>query len=175
MVGVSFVRKFAEPEGVLQPPQSVFAAAVNEMRDGNVAIEEAQITGPFEPVGPGDTPSRQAIFICAPEQGNQRAEEVCATEILSNLANQAYRRPLIQEDVDTLMDFYRVGRGDGQEGFDAGIQLAIERILISPDFLFRVEEDPLNVPPGTDFELSDLELASRLSFFSGALYLIPSF
>ncbi len=165
VVGVSFVRKFTEPEGVLQPPQSVFAAAVNEMRDGNAAIEEAQITGPFEPAGPGDTPSRQAIFICTPEQGNQRSEEICATEILSSLANQAYRRPLIQEDIDTLMNFYRVGRGDGQEGFSAGIQLAIERILISPDFLFRVEEDPLNVPPGTDFELSDLELASRLSFF----------
>ena len=165
VVGVSFVRKFTEPEGVLQPPQSVFAAAVNEMRDGDAAIEQAQITGPFEPAGPGDTPSRQAVFTCTPETGNQRAEEACATEILTRLANLAYRRPLIQEDVDTLMDFYRIGRGDGQQGFDAGIQLAIERILISPDFLFRVEQDPLNIAPGADYELSGLELASRLSFF----------
>lgn len=165
VVGVSFVRKFTEPEGVLQPTQSVFAAAVNEMRDGDAAIEQAQITGPYEPRGPGDTPSRQAILQCTPENSNQRSEEICATEILSSLAHQAYRRPLQQQDIDTLMDFYRIGRGDGQEGFDAGIQLAVERILISPDFLFRVEQDPLNVPPGTDYELSDLELASRMSFF----------
>ncbi|NKB33010.1 MAG: DUF1592 domain-containing protein [Pseudomonadales bacterium] len=165
VVGVSFIRKFTEPEGVLQPPQSVFAAAVNEMRDDNAAIEETQITGPFEPAGPGDTPSRQAIFLCQPDSGNRREEEACATEILSSMAIRAYRRPLIQEDIDTLMDFYRIGRGDGQEGFDAGIQLAIERILISPDFLFRVEQDPLNLPPGTDYQLSNLELAARLSFF----------
>ena len=165
IVGLSFVRRFTEPEGVLQPPQSVFAAAINEMRDGDAAIEQAQITGPFDAAGPGDTPSRRAIFVCTPASNDLSSEEVCATEILSGLANRAYRRPLEQTDIDTLMDFYRIGRGDGQSGFDAGIQLAVERILISPDFLFRVEQDPLNVAPETDYELSDLELASRLSFF----------
>lgn len=165
IVGLSFVRRFTEPEGVLQPPQSVFAAAINEMRDGDAAIEQAQITGPFDAAGPGDTPSRRAIFVCTPAINDLSSEEVCATEILSGLANRAYRRPLQQTDIDTLMDFYRIGRGDGQSGFDAGIQLAVERILISPDFLFRVEQDPLNVAPATDYELSDLELASRLSFF----------
>ena len=165
IVGVSFVRRFTEAEGVLQPPQSVFAAAVNEMRDGDAAIEQAQITGPFEAAGPGDTPSRQAIFVCTPASNDLSSEEACATEILSSLANRAYRRPLQQEDIDTLLDFYRIGRGDGQLGFDAGIQLAVERILISPDFLFRVERDPLNLEAGTDYQLSDLELASRLSFF----------
>ena len=165
IVGLSFVRRFTEPEGVLQPPQSVFAAAINEMRDGDAAIEQAQITGPFDAAGPGDTPSRRAIFVCTPASNDLGSEEVCATEILSGLANRAYRRPLEQTDIDTLMDFYRIGRGDGQSGFDAGIQLAVERILISPDFLFRVEQDPLNVAPETDYELSDLELASRLSFF----------
>ena len=165
IVGLSFVRRFTEPEGVLQPPQSVFAAAINEMRDGDAAIEQAQITGPFDAAGPGDTPSRRAIFVCTPASNDLSSEEVCATEILSGLANRAYRRPLQQTDIDTLMDFYRIGRGDGQSGFDAGIQLAVERILISPDFLFRVEQDPLNVAPETDYELSDLELASRLSFF----------
>ena len=165
IVGLSFVRRFTEPEGVLQPPQSVFAAAINEMRDGDAAIEQAQITGPFDAAGPGDTPSRRAIFVCTPASNDLGSEEVCATEILSGLANRAYRRPLQQTDIDTLMDFYRIGRGDGQSGFDAGIQLAVERILISPDFLFRVEQDPLNVAPETDYELSDLELASRLSFF----------
>lgn len=165
IVGLSFVRRLTEPEGVLQPPQSVFAAAINEMRDGDAAIEQAQITGPFDAAGPGDTPSRRAIFVCTPASNDLGSEEVCATEILSGLANRAYRRPLQQTDIDTLMDFYRIGRGDGQSGFDAGIQLAVERILISPDFLFRVEQDPLNVAPETDYELSDLELASRLSFF----------
>ena len=165
IVGLSFVRRLTEPEGVLQPPQSVFAAAINEMRDGDAAIEQAQITGPFDAAGPGDTPSRRAVFVCTPASNELGSEEVCATEILSGLANRAYRRPLQQTDIDTLMDFYRIGRGDGQSGFDAGIQLAVERILISPDFLFRVEQDPLNVAPETDYELSDLELASRLSFF----------
>ena len=165
IVGLSFVRRLTEPEGVLQPPQSVFAAAINEMRDGDAAIEQAQITGPFDAAGPGDTPSRRAVFVCTPASNDLGSEEVCATEILSSLANRAYRRPLEQTDIDTLMDFYRIGRGDGQSGFDAGIQLAVERILISPDFLFRVEQDPLNVAPETDYELSDLELASRLSFF----------
>ena len=165
IVGLSFVRRFTEPEGVLQPPQSVFAAAINEMRDGDAAIEQAQITGPFDAAGPGDTPSRRAIFVCTPASNDLSSEEVCATEILSGLANRAYRRPLEQTDIDTLMDFYRIGRGDGQSGFDAGIQLAVERILISPDFLFRVEQDPLNVAPESNYELSDVELASRLSFF----------
>ena len=165
IVGVSFVRKLTEPEGVLQPPQSVFAAAVNEMRDGDAAIEVAQITGPYEPAGPGITPSRQAIFTCIPDENDVASEETCAIQILSDIANKAYRRPLEQIDIDTLLDFYRIGRGDGQLEFDAGIQLAIERILISPDFLFRVEKDPQNTTPGMNYELSDMELASRLSFF----------
>ena len=165
VVGVSFVRRFTEPEGVLQPPQSVFAAAVNEMRDGNAAIEVAQITGPFEPSGPGSTPSRDTIFICRPINRDASSEETCAIEILSYIAHKAYRRPLKQPDLDTLLNFYHIGRDDGRFGFDAGIQLAIERILISPDFLFRVEQDPRNIESGSDYQLTDLELASRLSFF----------
>ena len=165
VVGVSFVRRFTEPEGVLQPPQSVFAAAVNEMRDGNAAIEVAQITGPFEPSGPGSTPSRDTIFICRPINRDASSEETCAIEILSYIAHKAYRRPLKQPDLDTLLNFYHIGRDDGRFGFDAGIQLAIERILISPDFLFRVEQDPRNIESGSDYQLTGLELASRLSFF----------
>ena len=165
VVGVSFVRRLTEPEGVLQPPQSVFAAAVNEMRDGDAAIEVAQITGPFDPSGPGSTPSRDSIFICRPAGSDASSEETCAIEILSSIAHKAYRRPLQQLDLDTLLSFYQMGRNDGRFGFDAGIQLAIERILISPDFLFRVEQDPLNIESGSDYKLTDLELASRLSFF----------
>ena len=165
VVGVSFVRKFTEPEGVLQPPQSVFAAAVNEMRDGDAAVEQIAITGPFEGGDAGDTPSRRAVFNCRPADNTQAGEDACAREILSALGRRAYRRPLEPVDLDTLMEFYRRGRGDGRLSFDAGIQLALERLLISPDFLFRVERDPAAIEPGSVYELSDLELASRLSFF----------
>ena len=163
VVGVSFVRKFTEPEGVLQPRQSVFAAAINEMRDGDAAVEHVTITGPYGPGGPGDSPARRAVFTCRPTSNASADEEACASEILSSLARQAYRRPIDEADLRTLMDFYRAGRSDGS--FDAGIQLALERLLISPDFLFRVEHDPVDVAPGTVYALSDLELASRLSFF----------
>ena len=165
VVGVSFIRKFTEPEGVLQPPQSVFAAAVNEMRDGDAAVEQIAITGPFEGGAAGDTPSRRAVFSCLPADNTQAAEDACATEILSALGRRAYRRPLQPADLDTLMEFYRRGRDDGRSSFDAGIQLALERLLISPDFLFRVERDPADIEPGSVYGLSDLELASRLSFF----------
>jgi mono/diheme cytochrome c family protein len=163
IVGVSFVRKLTEPEGVLQPPQSVFAAAVNEMRDGDAAVEQVAITGPFETNGPGNTPSRRAVFSCQPANDTATEEDACASEILSSLARRAYRRPLENSDLATLMNFYRAGRDEGS--FDAGIQLALERLLISPDFLFRVERDPGTIEPGTNYKLSDLELASRLSFF----------
>ena len=119
-----------------------------------------------EPEGePGSTPSRRTIFTCSPDGNDSSSEEACAIEIISDIANKAYRRPLEQTDIDTLLDFYRIGRGDGQLTFDSGIQLAIERILISPDFLFRVEREPENIGPGLNYNLSDLELASRLSFF----------
>ena len=163
LVGVSFVRKFTEPEGVLQPRQSVFAAAVNEMRDGDAAVEQVTITGPFGGGGPGGPPSRRAVFTCRPASDASPDEEACAREILSSLARQAYRRPVEPGDLETLMDFYRTGRSD--DSFDAGIQLALERLLISPDFLFRVERDPTDIAPGTVYALSNLELASRLSFF----------
>ncbi len=163
LVGVSFVRRFTEPEGVLQPRQSVFAAAVNEMRDGNAAVEHVAITGPYGSGGPGDTPSRRAVFTCRPASDASSDEEVCAREILSSLARHAYRRPVEAHDLATLMEFYHAGRSDGS--FDAGIQLALERLLISPDFLFRVERDPTGIAPGTVYALSNLELASRLSFF----------
>ena len=163
VVGVSFVRKFTEPEGVLQPRQSVFAVAVNEMRDGNAAVEHVAIGGPYVSEGPGDTPSRRAIFLCDPASAARADEETCASTILGTLARRAYRRPVKGPDLDTLMTFYRAGREDGS--FDAGIQLALERLLISPDFLFRVVRDPTDIAPATAYALGDLELASRLSFF----------
>ena len=163
VVAVSFVRRFTEPEGVLQPRQSVFAVAVNEMRDGDAAVEHVAIGGPYSSRGPGDTPSRDAIFVCQPASEARAEEESCARTILGSLARRAYRRPVEVGDVDVLMDFYRAGRDDGS--FDAGIQLALERLLIAPDFLFRVVRDPTDVVPATAYALSDLDIASRLSFF----------
>ena len=163
VVGVSFVRRFTEPEGVLQPRQSVFAVAVNEMRDGDAAVEHVAIGGPYSSRGPGDTPSRDAIFVCQPASDARAEEESCARTILGSLVRRAYRRPVEAGDVDVLMDFYRAGRDDGS--FDAGIQLALERLLIAPDFLFRVVRDPTDVAPATAYALSDLDIASRLSFF----------
>ena len=165
VVGVSFVRKFTEPEGVRQPRQSSFAVAVNEMRDGNAAVEHVAVSGPFTSGGPGDTPSRRAIFTCHPgRDAPARAdEERCARDIFTSLARRAYRRPVEPHDLDALMDFYRAGRQEAD--FDGGVQLALERLLISPDFLFRIERDPSNADSGTAYALTDLELASRLSFF----------
>ena len=117
------------------------------MRDGNAAVDKVAVGGPYESHGPGDTPSRRAIFSCQPATNSNSDEERCAQEILSGLARRAYRRPLEEFDLSTLMNFYRMGRSDGS--FDAGIQLALERLLISPDFLFRVERDPIDSDPGT--------------------------
>ena len=163
VVSVAFVRRFTEPEGVLQPRQTIFAVAVNEMRDGNAAVEHVAVGGPYVSTGAGDTPSRRALFTCRPASEAAADEEACAREILSSLARRAYRRPIDAADLATLMDFYRAGRGDGS--FDAGIQLALERVLIAPDFLFRVERDPVDVELATAYALSDLEMASRLSYF----------
>jgi hypothetical protein len=110
---------------------------------------------------PQDSPSRRRIFVCQPDGTNQ--ETACATKILSALARRAYRRPATAEDIETLVGFYRGARADG--GFDAGIRAALERLLVSPDFLFRIEADPATVAAGTPYRLSGVELASRLSFF----------
>jgi Protein of unknown function (DUF1592)/Protein of unknown function (DUF1588)/Protein of unknown function (DUF1585)/Protein of unknown function (DUF1595) len=112
-------------------------------------------------VAPGDSPSRRKIFVCKPKDAAD--EEPCAKQILSTLAARAYRRPVAEADVQTLMSFYRSGRAG--HSFDAGIQQAIERILAAPSFLFRVEREPAGLPPGSVYHLSDLDLASRLSFF----------
>jgi cytochrome c5 len=119
------------------------------------------IGGPYYGRVPQESPSRQRIFVCSPPSA--REETPCATKILSTLARRAYRRPATREDVETLLGFYRAGRADGN--FDAGIRAALERLLVSPDFLFRIETEPANVTPGAPYRLSDVALASRLSFF----------
>jgi hypothetical protein len=120
------------------------------------------IAGPYNIKEAGDTPSREKIFICT--ASSPKAEEPCARKILTNLAHRAYRRPVTDADIQPLLAFYRTGRtADGS--FDNGIEMALRAMLVSPDFLFRIERDPANVKPGTVYRISDLELASRLSFF----------
>ena len=121
------------------------------------------ITGPFDATGPGDTPSRRRVFTCQPADSSQAAEAACAEEIFSTLARRAYRRPVTDTDVDLLLGFYREGREDGD--FESGVEMALRRLLVSPEFLFRVERDPEDLGSGAPYFISDLELASRLSFF----------
>ncbi len=161
LVGVSFVGKLTEPEGVPQPRPTTFVLHDQTDETGNPGVETVAIAGPYTIDGSGETPSRSKIFMCRPVPGAN--EESCAERILTTLARRAYRRPITQEDIQTLLGFYRAGRSDG--GFDAGIQLALERILSGPDFLFRMEYEPAGVAPGSVYRISDLELASRLSFF----------
>jgi mono/diheme cytochrome c family protein len=160
-LGVFFVGRLWEPEGVLQPTQTGYPLAVNELLEGNPGLDSIAIDGPYKPSGPGDTPSRRRIFACRPTR--EADAESCAKKILSTLATRAYRRPVTDEEVRTLMTFSESGRKEGS--FDAGIQFALERILIDPDFLFRAERDPANAPAGSPYRLTGFELASRLSFF----------
>jgi len=119
------------------------------------------ITGPMKVSGVSDTPSRRKIFTCHPT--NSKDEEACATQILTRLAKQAFRRPVTSEDLEGLMSEYQLGRQDGN--FEVGIRTAVQAILAKPEFVFRFERIPSNVAPGQNFRLSDLELASRLSYF----------
>jgi mono/diheme cytochrome c family protein len=119
------------------------------------------IGGPYNGQMPQESLSRRKIFVCYPDSA--REDTACATKIVSNLARRAYRRPATKEDVQTLLGFYKSGRANGD--FEAGIRAALERLLVSPDFLFRIETDPAGVKPGTAYRVSDVDLASRLSFF----------
>ena len=118
------------------------------------------IAGPFTSAGPGEMPSRRKIFTCTPARG---AEERCATQVISTLVRRAYRGQGTDADVERLMRFWREGRR--QRDFDRGVQVALQRVLASPKFVFRAEREPGQVPVGRAYRLSDLELASRLSFF----------
>src|SRR6185436_11679055 len=116
---------------------------------------------PYNITGPGDTESRQRILVCKP--ANASEEEPCARKILANLGRRAFRRPVTDADLRPLMAFYQGGRTE--RDFDFGIEKALRAMLVSPDFLFRIEQDPKGAAPGTAYRISDLELASRLSFF----------
>ena len=126
------------------------------------AIGFIRISGPFNPLRPDDSKSRRRVFVCRPSPA--LSEEACARQILTTLARRAYRRPVTAADMTTLMAFFQEGRKTG-DTFDDGIELAVRRILASPQFLVRVEREPANAAPDQPFRITDLELASRLSFF----------
>ena len=125
------------------------------------AIAAVTLSGPYGVDGAGDTPSRRRIFTCRP--GAADAAGPCAREILSTLARRAYRRPVTAADLDVLLPFYEEGRAEG--GFERGVQRALERLLVSPEFLYRIERDPRDAEPGAPYRVGGLALASRLSFF----------
>ena len=161
-LGVAFVRKSVLTEGpppTLLPPRHTSSTYEAPRMD----VDYIRLEGPFDPTGPGDTASRRRIFVCQPDGTGAEAEAACAREILGGLARRAYRRPVTDADVNTLMAFYDAGRDEG--GFERGVQEALARLLVSPQFLFRVERDPVDVDEGGVYAISDLELASRLSFF----------
>ena len=161
MVGVSFVRELWEPEGLPQPQQRGRVITNDQVYMGYANVGVLQIGGPYNPAGVAkDTPSRRSIFVCYPRAISE--ESACATKILSRIARMAYRRPVTKDDVQTLAGFFAMGRKDGGS-FDAGIQFALERLLVDPDFLLRVYRD--SKQSEGIYRLSDFEVASRLSFF----------
>src|SRR5215471_1883101 len=124
-------------------------------------LSGVEILGPYAIDGSGNAPSRQRIFVCHPATATE--EPACARKIISTLARRAYRRPVLDADIQPLLNFYREGRKTGD--FDKGIEMALRRVLSDPQFVFRFERDPANIPAGTAHRVTDLELASRLSFF----------
>jgi mono/diheme cytochrome c family protein len=134
----------------------------NRFGGNQMALDRIIIEGPLTVQGISPTPSRARIFTCRPARVQE--EGACAEKILSALARRAYRRPVTVSELQTLVSFYKSGRSEDGD-FDAGIQYAIERLLVSPNFLLRVERDPANIAAGTPYRISNLELASRLSFF----------
>jgi hypothetical protein len=159
-LGITFAR---DPSSLVETKRQPYQAHFNMHRHPRLtpAIYQVSINGPYDSTGPGDTPSRRRIFVRRPFDPNQ--EDSCAERILSTLMRRAYRRPVTSADLEKPMDFYRKGKAEA--GFDAGIEAALSAVLVSPEFLFRIEQDPPDVPHGSVYRINDLALASRLSFF----------
>ena len=167
-VSVTFPQQTFTPEGVAPSRLPIWTFSTGRGYVQEVGLDSLEIAGPFNPDrigagegGLGDAEARGRIFVCTPK--TEAEEAPCANEILATLARQAFRRPVTDEDVAVLESFYRDGRGAGN--FDAGIQRALDALLVDPEFLFRIERDPEGIAPGAPYRLTDVELASRLSFF----------
>lgn len=158
-VAVAFLRRNSAPTD--EPLQPFTRDHDLQNMNGVPLVDHVQITGPFKPTGSGDTASRKAIFTCRPK--TPAAEAPCAKQILTALAKRAYRRPVADADLASLMSLYEAGRKDAS--FEKGVENALRLILANPKFIFRSEPDPKSAVPGSTRRLSDLELATRLSFF----------
>jgi hypothetical protein len=160
VVGVAFPKK---PSVLLETPRQPYHTHFNSYRHPRIqpAIYSVSIIGPYAAKGPGDTPSRRRLFVSRPPSAAQ--EEPAAKRILASLMRRAYRRPISDVDLEGPLALYREARTGGD--FEAGIEMAVSAVLVSPHFLFRVEQEPPGVPANTPYRISDLELASRLSFF----------
>lgn len=156
-IGAGFLNEYTKienppvPRGPFGPPPATA-----------LTVDNVTVGGPYDPTGPGETESRKRIFICRPAAG--QAEEPCARNIISTIARRAYRRPVTPADTDPLLKLFALGRQDGGN-FENGIETALRGILVSPNFLFRLEQTPKAAAPGAINKVSELELASRLSFF----------
>jgi hypothetical protein len=152
-VGITFLqRSQALSEDPLRPP--------GRTRGELPSVVSATIGGPFNTTGPGDTPSRRRLFVCRPASATE--ESACADRILTTLLRRAFRRDVTAADLTPVRRFYEEWRAE--RGFEYGIQRALECVLVSPQFLFRIEQDPAGAAPGSVYQISDFELASRLSF-----------
>ena len=165
VVGAAFIKKNS---ALIETTRQPYHAHYNMDRHPRQqpAVRSVSVIGPFDPSGIGDTPSRDRIFSCRPSTeptADTTSAEECAVSIIATLARRAYRRPVTVEDLDQLVSFYRTGLTRG--GFEAGVETALRALLASPEFLFRIERDPEGLAPGTAYRVTDLELASRLSFF----------
>jgi hypothetical protein len=161
-IGVTFVK---DGSSLLETPRQPLQTHVNDRHHPRLtpAISHISVTGPYSATGVENTPSRRRLFVCQPAGTDTDQEQACARTILTTLMRRAYRRPVAKAEVEGPLAFYREGRAEGD--FDAGIGRALTAVLINPEFLFRVETDPKNTAAGASYRISDLELASRLSFF----------
>ena len=157
-IGVTFRRQsFAESDDQLQQ----FAPGGGQ--DRSYRVSSFQLLGPFDAKGLSSTPSRDRIFTCDPAKDKTKTPDACAKEIFSALAKRAYRRPITNDDITEIMQYYSDGVKEG--GFESGIREGITGILASPFFLYRGERVPAGLKPGEKYTITDLELASKLSFF----------
>jgi len=160
VLAVAFPRKAAP---LLETERQPWQAHFNMDRHPRIqpALYSISINGPYEASGAGDTPSRRRILSCRP--ANPSEEDGCAKRILTTLMRRAYRRPVTDADLQMPLKFYKDARKEG--GFDAGIEMGLSAVLVSPEFLFRVEQTPASIASDTAYPISDVELASRMSFF----------
>ena len=166
LLGVSFVGRAPVLEGMHRPYYAITSYEYAGDQTLDPGVGRVELSGPYNVTGRGDTPSRRAIFTCRPPPNvvaSGPEEVACASEILGRLGRFAFRRPVTEADLEMLLEFFHSGRAVAD--FDAGIEMALRRVLVSPDFLFRRESDPDGAAPGQPYAISELELASRLSFF----------